>query len=141
MNEVEIEVATNAASKIINSLQSAIFSAMQAASENVESQVRMAASFQRLEARQSILDWLVARRISQEEKLEDTNLRPAQKALISHKIAQIDEELTALLRSSGIDDTVANKAVKAVVEQPRVPRGHPHGHGGRFLPKPSNGHQ
>ena len=65
---LRLRFATNAASKIINSLQSAIFSAMQAASENVESQVRMAASFQKLEARQSILDWLVARRISQEEK-------------------------------------------------------------------------
>ena len=90
MNEVEIGVATTAATRIITSLQSAIFSAMEAASEGVQNQVRMAAAFQRLEAQEAILGWLVQRRIDQEHKLEDSNLRPAQRTMITHKIAQID---------------------------------------------------
>ena len=140
MNETQqVEIVTSAASRIIEGLQNAIFATLEAASEGVEMQARMAASFQRLRAQESILDWLVQRRVDQEQKLLDSNLRPAQRVMIEHKIAQVDEELTSLLRSSGIEDSVAVKAVHAVVAQPRIPRGRRGG--GRFLPKPRNGHR
>jgi hypothetical protein len=133
MNEQhQIEIVTGAASRIITSLQSAIFSAMEAASEGVEMQTKMAAAFQKLEAQESILDWLVQRRIDQEKKLEQADLRPAQRTLIQHKINQIDGELSALLRSSGIEDAVANKAVANVVERKRIPKGELGA--GRFIP-------
>jgi hypothetical protein len=126
MNEQnQIEVITGSATKIITSLQSAIFSAMEASSEGVQSQVKMAAAFQKMEMQEQILDWLVQRRIDQEKKLEQADLRPTQRLMIQHKIAQIDGELQALLRSSGIDDAVASKAVQHVIDRPRIPRGEP----------------
>jgi len=137
MNEQhQIEIVTGAASRIITSLQSAIFSAMEAASEGVEMQTKMAAAFQKLEAQESILDWLVQRRIDQEEKLLEADLRPAQRTMIQHKINQIDGELQALMRSSGIEDAVASKAVQHVVDRPRVPKGS--AGAGRYLPSNSN---
>ena len=133
----EIEIVTGAATRIITSLQSAIFAAMEASSENVQVQVKMAAAFQRLELQEQILDWLVQRRIDQEEKLLESNLRPAQIAMVQHKISQIDEELQSLLRTSGIDEAVAKKAVTTVVDRPRIPKGE-HG-AGRFLSGNGNG--
>ena len=136
MNQNQIEQITGAAQSIIGSLQNAIFSTMQAASQGVESQVKMASAFQRLEAQEAILDWLMERRIAQEEKLEQTDLRPAQKALIQHKISQIDEHLTALLKSSGVDGATATKAVGVVVEKPRIPKGK--NGAGRFVKRNGN---
>ena len=108
MNEVhQIEQVTSAAGRIISTLQRAIFSSMEAAAQGIEDQTRMAATFQRLEAQEAIVDWLVERRIAQEEKLSEADLRPAQRALVERKIATIDEELTALLRSSGVEKSIA----------------------------------
>lgn len=90
----------------------------------------MASAFQRLEAKEAVLDWQVARRIEQEQRLTEADLRPDQQALIRRKIAQIDGELGALLRSSGIEDQAASHAV-ATITQPRASNG-------RFLPR-SNG--
>ena len=59
---------------------------MEAAAEGVQMQTKMAAAFQRLEAQEAILDWLIERRIAQEAKLSDTDLRPAQRTMIRHKI-------------------------------------------------------
>lgn len=132
----QVEVVTGAAQRIITSLQNAIFSTMEAAAQGVEMQTKMAQAFQRLEAQEAILDWLVQRRIEQEAKLNYSDLRPAQKALIRHKINQIDEELTSLLKSSGIDVTVVSKAVGIAIERPRVPKGEIGG--GRFLPTNGN---
>lgn len=134
MNEEhqQVEVVTGAATRIITSLQNAIFSAMEASASGVQAQVKMASAFQRLEMQEQILDWLVQRRVDQEKKLEQAELRPAQRTLIEHKISQIDAELSALLRSSGIEETVANKAVETVVERKRIPKGQPGA--GQFLP-------
>ena len=133
MNEnQQVEVVTGAATRIITSLQNAIFSAMEASASGVQAQVKMASAFQRLEMQEQILDWLVQRRIDQERKLEQADLRPAQRTLIEHKISQIDGELSALLRSSGIEEAVANKAVETMVERKRIPKGQPGA--GQFLP-------
>lgn len=138
MNEPHhVEIVTGAASRIITSLQSAIFSAMEASAENVQVQVKMAAAFQKIEMQESILDWLVDRRVSQEQRLLESDLRPAQRAMISHKIAQIDGELQSLLRSSGIETDVATKAVTTIVDRPRIPRGEPGA--GRFSSGNGNG--
>ena len=140
MNEPhQIEIITGSATQIITSLQSAIFSAMEASATGVQTQVKMAAAFQKLEMQEQILDWLVQRRIDQEKKLLEADLQPTQRAMISHKIAQIDEELRSLLRTSGIDEAVAAKAVTSVVDRPRIPRGEPGA--GRFLSGNGNGHQ
>lgn len=117
----QIEIVTGAASRIIGSLQAAIFATMQAAAEGVEAQTKMAQAFQRLEAQEAIVDWLIQRRIDQETKLNDAQLRPAQRALVEHKIVQIDEQLTALLRTTGIDPTVAAQAVSSVVQHSALP--------------------
>ena len=132
MNESQqIEAFTGAAQRIIASLQAAIFASMEAAATSVQDQVRIASAFRKLEASEAVLDWLVARRIEQEQRLSEADLRPAQQALIRRKIAQIDEELGALLRSSGIEDQAASHAVATVTQQPRSANG-------RFLPR-SNG--
>lgn len=91
---------------------------MTAAAEGVEGQVKVAQAFQKLEAQDAILNWLVQRRIDQEKRLEDSGLREAQKALIRRKIEAIDDELTALLSSSGIDDKTAKAAVLKVHTPP-----------------------
>jgi len=114
----QIEVIQNGASKIINALQSAIVTTMTAAAEGVEGQVRVAQAFQRLEAQEVVLDWLVQRRIDQEQKLEQSGIREAQKALIRRKIEAIDDELTALLSSSGIEEKAAKAAVLTVHTPP-----------------------
>jgi len=133
MNEhQQVEIVTGAATRIITSLQNAIFAAMEASSEGVQTQVKMAAAFQKLEMQEQILDWLVQRRIDQEERLNCSDLRPAQRLMIEHKISSIDAELSALLRSNGIEEGVATKAVANVVEQKRVPKGQLGA--GRFLP-------
>ena len=119
----QIEIITGSATQIITSLQSAIFSAMEASASGVQAQVKMAAAFQKFEMQEQILDWLVQRRIDQEEKLLESNLRPAQITMVQHKIAQIDGELQALLQSSGVESNVAKKAVTTVVDRPRIPRG------------------
>jgi len=89
----QVEIVTGAASRIIGSLQAAIFSTMEAAAQGVEQQAKMAQAFQRLEAQEAILDWLIQRRMDQEIKLTSAELRPAQRALIEHKLVQIDEQL------------------------------------------------
>lgn len=122
----QIQVVTNAASRIIGSLQAAIFATMEAAAQGVEMQARMAQAFQRLEAQEAILDWLIQRRIDQEARLSSAELRPAQRALIEHKLAEIDEQLTALLRSTGIHDDLAVQAVHAVVHVPLLNQEHDH---------------
>jgi len=116
----EIEIVTGAASRIISSLQAAIFATMQAAAEGVETQAKMAQAFQRLEAQEAILDWLVQRRIDQQAKLNAANLHPAQRALVEHKIHQIDDQLAALLRTTGIEPAIAAQAVSAVVQRPAL---------------------
>ena len=137
MNSVQqVEMVTSAALRIIGGLQNAIFATLDAASEGVEIQAKMAVSFQRLRAQESILNWLVQRRIDLEQRLLAGELRPVQQAMIKHQIDQVDEQLTSLLRSSGIDDSIAVKAVSAITEPPSVPRS---GCGnGRLLPKASN---
>ena len=133
MNEAHrIEVVTASAGRIITSIQNAIFSSMEAAAQGVEMQTQMAAAFQKLEAQEAILDWLVQRRIDQETKLEDSSLRPAQQAIVRRKIQQIDDELSALMATAGIEPATARKAIGSVVHQPRIPRGEPGA--GRFLP-------
>jgi hypothetical protein len=135
-NHQQIEVVTGAASRIITSLQSAIFSAMEASASGVQAQVKMASAFQKLEMQEQILGWLIQRRIDQEERLNDANLRPAQRIMIEHKISQVDFELASLLRSSGVDENVASKAVADVVERKRIPKGQPGA--GQYLPSNSN---
>jgi hypothetical protein len=127
----QIEIVTGAANRIIGSLPAAIFATMQAAAEGVEAQTKMAQAFQRLEAQEVIVDWLVQRRIDQETKLNDAQLRPAQRALVEHKIHQIDEQLTALLQTTGIEPATAAQAVTAIVQRPALVE--PNGR------KPSNG--
>ena len=123
MNErQQVEIVTSAAQRIIDGLQNAIFATLEAASEGVQMQAKMAASFQRLRAQESILDWLIQRRVDQEQKLLAAGLRPAQRLMIEHRIAQVDEELTSLLRSSGIQDSIAVKAVRTVVDRCESPR-------------------
>lgn len=135
----QIEVVTGAAQRIIRSVQAAIFASMEAAAQGVEAQTKLAATFQRLESQEAILDWLIARRVAQEQRLADSGLRPVQKALIERKIAQIDEELNALLASSGVDPSIAGGAVRTVIAPSRTPKGEIGA--GRFLPKAANGHR
>lgn len=134
----QIEVVVGAAQRIIRSIQSAIFTSMASAAEGVAAQTKLAATFQRLESQEAILDWLVARRVAQEQKLAQSDLRPVQRAMIERKISQIDEELHALLATSGVESTIAASAVRTVAASPRIPKGE--NGGGRFLPKVANGH-
>lgn len=111
-----------AARTIIEAMQQSIFTTMRASAEGVSQQVQLAETMQRLETQEAILGWLVQKQMDEAEKLQSLPPSSPLRTMIEHKIKTVTEEMTSLLKSSGVPATAAKDATKLLENSNGTPK-------------------
>ena len=128
----QIDETVESANQIIQSIMQAILVGIKSSAQGVEQQMKLASAQVNLESTQRMIEYILKRKLEQQAMLNEAGLDPTIRALIAYKIEMLDQELSALLRSSGVEEKVVSQAVKKVSARPRASNG-------RFIAHERNG--